>query len=159
MATPHRLSRTLQNSLGAEDADIMVDWMNQPDALHASTRLEMAERHHEGRGDIAALRQEMRSEFADVRAEMRAEFADVRAEMRAEFADVRGEMRSEFADIRTEIRVGFADMTKTIDIGLARIETSFAKSHADFMKWTLGFWVISLATVVGAVIALSRPAH
>jgi hypothetical protein len=66
-------------------------------------------------------------------------------ELRADLAEVRQEMNSGFADVRQEMRVGFARLD-------AKLEAKFA----DFMKWTLGFWVASLITYVGAIVALAN---
>ena len=38
----------------------------------------------------------------------------------------------------------------------ADMDAAAAKRHADFMKWTLGFWAVSLVTLVGAIAGLAQ---
>ena len=112
MSAPHKLSRKLQETLGSEASDAMIDWMN-----HTDQRLD----------------------------ELHAELVEFRSEVRADFAELRQEMDAKFSAVREEMRVGFAN-----------VETSAAQRHADFVKWTLGFWVLSLATLAGTIIGLSN---
>lgn len=104
----------------------MVDWMNRTD-----------ENFNELRRDMAEFRQTVRADFAELRQEMNGKFAELREEMNTKFADV---------------HVGFA----RIDAKFAAMETAAAQRHADFMKWTLGFWAASLVTYVGAIVALAK---
>src|SRR5205823_6215166 len=76
MPTPPKLSRKLQETLGNEAGDAMVEWMNQSDANHDDLRQEL-------HADIVELRHEMHVGFADVRAEMRVGFARVDAKFAA----------------------------------------------------------------------------
>jgi hypothetical protein len=112
MSAPHKLSRKLQETLGPEASDAMIDWMNQTDARHE---------------------------------QLHAELAEFRSEVRADLAELRREMDAKLGALREEMRVGFA-----------KVEISAAQRHADFMKWTLGFWVLSLATLAGTIIGLSN---
>ena len=126
MPAPNKVARKLGESLGSEAGDAMVDWMN---GVEENTR--------ELRADIAELRQAM-----DVR------FADLRQEMNTRFAGMHGEMRAGFASVDAK----FAAMNAKF----AEMDAGAAKRHADFMKWTLGFWAVSLVTLVGALAALAR---
>jgi hypothetical protein len=36
------------------------------------------------------------------------------------------------------------------------MDAAAAKRHADFMKWTLGFWAVSRVTLVGAIAGLAQ---
>jgi hypothetical protein len=83
---------------------------------------------------------------------LRREIAELRLEVRADIAELRQETQSEASRLREEMRVGFAN----VDAKFAAAETAAAQRHADFMKWTLRFWVISLATLVGSIVAFSR---
>jgi hypothetical protein len=83
---------------------------------------------------------------------MRADFAELRQEMHAEFARVRQEMseglgiaRRETSEVRQEVRVGLANLEKTM-----------AQRHSEFLRWMVGFWLLSLVTLVGSVVALAR---
>lgn len=79
--------------------------------------------------------------------ELRRELAEFRQTVRADFAELRQEMNAKFADVQQEMRVGFAQ----VDAKFAAAEAGAARRHADFMKWTLGFWAASLVTLVGAI--------
>jgi hypothetical protein len=73
-------------------------------------------------------------------------------ELHADIAELRQEMNVKFADVREEMRVGFARM----DAKFAGLDAKLDAKFADFMKWTLGFWVASLITYVGAIVALAN---
>jgi predicted nucleic acid-binding Zn-ribbon protein len=88
----------------------------------------------------------------DSNRELRADFAELRQEMNVRFAELRQEMNTRFAETREEMRSGFAK----IDARFAALDATIAERHADFMKWTLGFWAVSLVTLVGAIAALGR---
>jgi hypothetical protein len=84
--------------------------------------------------------------------EVRADIAELKHETDVRFADLKQEMNVRFAEFRAEMRTGFAN----VDTKFAMAEAAAAKRHADFMKWTLGFWAVSLVTLVGAIATLSR---
>jgi hypothetical protein len=73
-------------------------------------------------------------------------------ELHGDIAELRQEMNAKFADLREEMRVGFA----RIDAKFAAMDAKFESKFAEFMKWTLGFWVVSLLTYVGALVALAK---
>lgn len=84
--------------------------------------------------------------------ELRSALTEFRHTVRADLAELRQEMNTRIADLREEMRVGFAKM----DAKFSASETAAAQRHADFMKWTLGFWAASLVTYVGAIVALAK---
>jgi hypothetical protein len=163
MPVPHKLTRRLQETLGSEAGDAMVDWLNNSDADRDELRHELGDFRQSTRADFAEVRQEMRAQAADLRQEMaalsgelRQEMAALGGELRQEMAALGGELRQEMAalggELRLEMRVGFAH----VDAKFAASEAAAAKRHEEFMRWTLGFWVVSLATVIGALIGFSR---
>lgn len=119
MPAPNKVARKLNESLGPEAGDAMVDWMNEAE---------------------------------ETSRELRADIAELRQEMNVRFAELRGEMNTRFAESREEMRSGFAH----VDAKFAAMDAASAKRHADFMKWTMGFWAVSLVTLVGAIATLSR---
>ena len=152
MPTPHRLSRKLNEMLGPEAADAMVDWMNQADGNIADLRRDMSEFRQEVRADFAELRQEVHAEFARFREEMTTGLSSVREEMTTGLGSVREEMTTGLGSVREEMRVGFA----RIDAKFSAADTAAAQRHADFLKWTVGFWLVSLATLIGSIAAFAR---
>ena len=126
MPVPNKVARKFNELLGSEAADAMAAWMNG-----------IEEDSRQVRADIAELRQETAVQFADLRQEMNTRF---------EAINIR------FAEQRQEMRVGFAN----VDAKFATMDAAASKRHADFMKWTLGFWAVSLVTLVGAIATLAR---
>jgi hypothetical protein len=88
---------------------------------------------------------ELRADISELQHKTLVEFAQLRQETTVRFAELRSEMNTRFAELREETRSGFA-----------AAEATGAKRHADFMKWTMGFWAVSLVTLVGAIATLSR---
>lgn len=84
--------------------------------------------------------------------ELRADIAELRQAMDVRFSDLRQEMNTRFAGLHGEMRAGFA----SVDAKFAAMDAAAAQRHADFMKWTMGFWAVSLMTLVGAVAALAK---
>jgi hypothetical protein len=82
MQTPHKLSRKLNEVLGNEAADAMVDWLNETDSQIGQLRQELAVFRAEVRADFAELRQEMDSRFAAIDVK----FAGFEAKFDARFA-------------------------------------------------------------------------
>ena len=83
-------------------------------------------------------------------------------ELHADIAELRQEMNVKFADVREEMRVGFAKVDARFGALEVKMDAKFAAQDAkldtkfaEFMKWTLGFWVASLITYVGAIVALA----
>lgn len=154
VTVPQRLTRKLQQTLGADATEDLVNLLNAAELR---------------RRDLADWREGTRAEFADFRAGMRAEFAEFRAEMRAEFADFRGEMRAERASMRDEWRGEIAALfeRQRAETGAAfqRLHSEIAnvrQDHvtlsarveqvkSDLMKWSFLFWV----GAVGAIAALA----
>jgi hypothetical protein len=130
MPAPHTLSRQLQHALGDVGADAMVDWMNQADAQDAAIRQ-----------GIGALRSDIKADTAEFRHRTETEFVTLRAEMRVQFAEIHTKFDAKFADINATLAIH---------------EAASTKRHADFMKWTLGLWAVSLITMVAAIAGLAR---
>ena len=127
---PNKVARKLNESLGSEAGDAMVDWMN---GVEENTR-------------------ELRADISELQHKTKVEFTELRQEMNTRFAELGQEMNTRFADQRQEMQIGFAN----VDAKFAAMEAAAAKRHADFMKWTLGFWAASLVTLLGAMATLAR---
>jgi ribosomal protein L29 len=170
MPVPHHLSRKFQDTLGTEASDAMTDWMNEVDTQFAEVRREIAELRVDMRADMAelrhgvhreitTLREEVHREIATLLGEVRGEVTTLRQDMTKQFADVDArfaEVKVEFADVRQEMRVGFAQVNAKMDTRFTASEAAAERRHADFMKWTMGFWAASLITMMGGLAALAR---
>ncbi len=115
MAVPNRLVRKLNDMLGAEASDDMIDWMGRVEDSIRGLRQDLAEFRTHVDGRFAAI---------DAR------FASVDAR----FQTLEGRMEAKFA----------------------AAEAAAAQRHADFMKWTMGFWAASLITMVASIYAFAR---
>src|SRR5688572_557608 len=105
------------------------------------------------------LSESLGSEAADAMVDWMNGTEERTRELSADIAELRQEMNTRFADLREEMRVGFANVDSkfaAMDGKFAAMDAAAAKRHADFMKWTLGFWAVSLVTLVGAIATLSR---
>lgn len=148
MPAPNRLTRKLNEILGSDAGDAMADWMNRAD-----------ESAHELHGELHGFRQEVRADFAELRQEMHAEFARVRQEMNDGLSSVRQDMNDGLASVRRDLTDGLAIAhreTAEVRIGLANLEKASAQRHAEFLRWMIGFWLLSLVTLIGSMVALAR---
>jgi hypothetical protein len=133
MAVPNKVARKFNDLLGSEAADAMAGWMNG-----------IEENSRQLRADIAELRQETAVHIAELRQDMNTRFEAI---------------NTRFSEQREEMRVGFANVDAkfaVMDAKFATMDAAASKRHADFMRWTLGFWAVSLVTLVGAIATLSR---
>lgn len=153
------LSRKLYDTLGHEDAEAMVDWMQ-----HVETqRSELRELN-----DLNFARVDSR--FGEARTELDARFGDLRAEMDLRFAQVdarldamRTELDSRFGALRAEmdlrfarVDTRFAELRDEMHTGFATLESKIDRRFADLIKWSFVFWVGSTVTLVAALAALGR---
>jgi len=65
-------------------------------------------------------------------------------------------LRHELSEFRQTMRADFAELRQEMNAKFAVMESAAERRHADFMKWTMGFWALSLVTYVGAVVALAK---
>ncbi|MGH7639000.1 MAG: hypothetical protein ACREOK_15225 [Gemmatimonadaceae bacterium] len=100
MSVPQRLSRRLQQALGTEAAEDLVNLLNGVELQ---------------RSEFRAFRESMRADFAEFRESMRAEFAEDRKAIRAELTAFRTELqatRLETAALSSRIGDVKADLMK-----------------------------------------------
>lgn len=65
-------------------------------------------------------------------------------------------LEARLGEVGAELRTQLADLRRDMETGFARLETRIEQRTADIMKWSFVFWVGSVATLVGALAALSR---
>lgn len=136
MAISAELSRKLYETLGDEAANAMVDWMHRVDAQRAELR-ELNE--------LTTSRLDARFDQVDARFD----------QVDARFEQV--DRRFEQVDRRFEqVDRRFERLETQLHEGLARVEIAMERTRSDVIKWAFGFWLGSLVTVVGALVALAR---
>ena len=64
-------------------------------------------------------------------------------------------LRRQIAEFRQTVRADFAELRQEMNGKFSALEVSLAQRHSDFMKWTLGFWAISLITLIGAILGFA----
>ncbi len=130
MAVPNRLIRKLNEALGAEASDDMVNWIGETDTVGS----------------------ELRRDVAQLRHEMNARFDAANARFDALQADIDGRFAATAASVDSK----FAVLEAKMDARFAAAEAAAAQRHSEFMRWTMGFWAASLATMVASIFALAR---
>jgi len=137
MPVTAKLSRKFYDTLGDEVANELVDWLNAVDLSYRSEFRDLFETHF-GRFEARLAQQtvELRAEFgaklAALEGRMVRQFAEVRAEMDAKLAALEGRMVRQFADV----------------------DTRLASFEARLIRWMFTFWIGTVLTTVGAMIAL-----
>jgi len=121
-----KLSKRFYDVLGEDVANELVDWFNAVDLTYRADLRELNELNF-GRFD-AKLEQRL----AELRAELREAIAQLRADLRQEIAEVRLEFRTELQQVRAEVQ----------------------QVRSDLLRWMFGFWVTTLLTMAGLLIAL-----
>ena len=174
---PKKLSRKLDEVLGREASEEMSDWMDDVDRrneeLRQETRADIAEFRHAMQASFDAVLQEMRLGFARIDTR----FAEMDTKFSTRFAEMDAKVDTGFANVDTR----FAEMDAKIDTGFAKVDTRFAdvsakvdtrfgemdakvarevaERNTELLKWAIGFWVTSLLTIAGTVVAVARLVH
>ena len=139
-----KLSRRLDEVLGSEAAEVMVDWMQRVDS---------------GRNELREL-----NELNFARLESRFAAIDTRfAAVDARFAavDARFEALDKKLDAAIEVlndRIGASatELRLEMQAGFARMETMMARNTLTLTRWALGAWLASLIAIVGTLVAVAR---
>jgi hypothetical protein len=87
----------------------------------------------------ADLRELNELNFARFDGKLEQRLAELRAELRQEIAELRAELGGEIAELRTEMRTGLHGL------------------RADLLRWMFGFWVTTVLTLGGLMVALRGP--
>ncbi len=133
MPVTARLSKRLYDVLGEDVANELVDWFNAVDLTYRSDLRELNELN------FARFDAKLEQRLAELRAELREEMAELRAELRGEMAELRAELRGEMGELRTEFRTGLHAL------------------RADLIRWMFGFWITTVLTLAGLMVALRGP--
>jgi len=140
----YRLFKRLEQTLGADDANTLMEhlppvgWSDVAtkvdlDHLHAATQADLAE----VRGDVAQLLGATRADIA----ELRGDIALLRTTTQADTAQLRTTMESEFSQVRSDICQLGERMTMHVDTALAQgLHRQFvqliASTAAMFAIWS-----------------------
>ncbi len=151
----YRLFKRLEQTLGADDANTLMEhlppvgWSDVAtkvdlDHLHAATQADLAE----VRGDVAQLLGATRADIAELRGDIallrtttQADTAQLRTTTQADTAQLRTTMASEFSQVRSDICQLGERMTMHVDTALAQgLHRQFvqliASTAAMFAIWS-----------------------
>jgi len=151
----------LYETLGDEAADEMMGWMHGVDAQRAELR-ELNELNF-ARIDERFKRVDIRFDAVDTRFDavdarfdaMESRLAAVERRLDARMDGIEARMD------KIEARMGgfeekLAALAIQMEKGFAGLEAKIDQRTADIMKWSFVFWVGSVLTITGALVALSR---
>ncbi|MBA3259721.1 MAG: hypothetical protein H0T68_09680 [Gemmatimonadales bacterium] len=127
-----KLSKRCYDVLGEDVANELVDWFNAVDLTYRADLRELNELN------FARFDAKLEQRLAELRAELRQELAELRVELKQDIADLRAELKQDIAGSRSESRAGFQEV------------------RADLIRWMFGFWVTTLLTLAGLMVALHR---
>jgi hypothetical protein len=87
---------------------------------------------------------------ADLRELNELNFARFDAKLEQRIADLRAEFRQSVAELRAEFRQSSAELR-------AELRTELHSLRIEILRWMFGFWVTTLVTLAGLMLALNRP--
>ena len=74
----------------------------------------------------------------------------------AGFGELEARLRAELQAGQARTDSSVADLRRDMELGFARVEMKVEQRTADIMRWSFAFWVGSVLTITGALVALSR---
>ena len=149
-----KLSRRLYETLGDEAADEMVGWMHGVDAQRAELR-ELNELNF-ARIDERFKRVDIRFDAVDTRFDaLESRLASVERRLDARMDGIEARMGKIEARLDT-FEARLTALAIQMEKGFAGLEAKIDQRTADIMKWSFVFWVGSVLTITGALVALSR---
>jgi DNA anti-recombination protein RmuC len=158
-----KLSKRFYDVLGEDVANELVDWFNAVDLTYRADLRELNELNF-ARFDakleqrLAELRAELREGLGELRAELREELAELRAEMREELAKLRAELKQEIAGLRAELNQEIpglrAELKQEIAGSRSESRSGLHELRAELIKWMFGFWITTILTLAGLMVAL-----
>jgi DNA anti-recombination protein RmuC len=146
-----RLSKRFYDVLGEDVANELVDWFNAVDLTYRADLRELNELN------FARFDAKLEQRLAELRAELRQEIAELRTELRQEIAVLRTELRQEIAELRQEIaesRQEIAELRQELIGSRGESRSGLHGLRADLIKWMFGFWVTTVLTPAGLIMAL-----
>jgi DNA anti-recombination protein RmuC len=130
MPVTAKLSKRFYDVLGEDVANELVDWFNAVDLTYRADLRELNELN------FARFDAKLEQRLAELRAELRQEMAELRATLKQELAELRAEQKQELAELRAEQKQELAQL------------------RADLIRWMFGFWITTLMTLAGLMVAL-----
>lgn len=137
MAIPQRLVQKLQQNLGIEAAEDLMEWIQEVQALRA---------------DVNGLRTDVSQLRTDV-GQLRTDVNDIRAGLGEVKLDMTG-LRQEMQVFRLEFRAEFAEFRTDIKDALHAMDAKVGDVKSDLMKWSFVFWtgsVLAIAALAGVL--------
>ena len=75
---------------------------------------------------------------------------------RADIAELRHETRADIAELRHQMETGLLQVREEIRVGFANVDARLGRQGFEIMKRAFGFWIASLAMLVGAIAAFFK---
>ncbi len=144
MPVTAKLSKRFYDVLGEDVANELVDWFNAVDLTYRADLRELNELN------FARFDAKLEQRLAELRAELRQEIVELRTELKQDIAGLRTELKQEIAELRQEI----AELRQEFIGSRAESRSGLHALRADLIKWMFGFWVTTVLTLAGLMVAL-----
>ena len=104
----HRLYERLGETIGVEEADILMELLPPTSWDQISTTQQVDNLGTDLRSEMSTLSSALRTEMADLRTDLQSEMANLRSELRTDMSTLSSELRTEMAGLRGDIELGMA---------------------------------------------------
>jgi hypothetical protein len=125
-----KLSKRFYDVLGEDVANELVDWFNAVDLTY--------------RNDLRELNE---LNFARFDAKLEQRLVELRGELRQSLAQLRAELRQDIASSRLE-------MGQQLSTEIHELRTGMQQMRVELLRWMFGFWVTTLVSLAGLMLAL-----
>ena len=134
-----KLSRKFYDTFGEDIANELVEWFNQVDATY--------------RADLRELN-ELNFQRFDAKLEQR--IGEVRGEIRQLGTELRAEMKQNVGVLEAKLDRGLAEVRADMGLLGSQLDKRLAELRAELIRRMFLFWVGTVVSVGGLVVALTR---
>ena len=107
--------------------------------------------------ELVALLNTMDSTYlAELRQLNELNYSRFESKLEQRVAELRAEFKTGFVELRAELGTGHATLRAELGTGQAKLATDIEAVRADLMKWMVGFFVPTILSIIGVLVAVLR---
>ncbi|MFZ4519343.1 MAG: hypothetical protein ACOYOP_13200 [Microthrixaceae bacterium] len=151
--TRYRLYKKLEATLGADDANTLMEHLPPVGWADVATKTDLDHLRAVTGADIDGLRTELKADIESVRVAVKADIDGLRTEMKADIDGLRTEMKADIDGLRTEMQAFTTGGLEQLEVRMdLKWEAALARTaHSLFIQM-----IASTAALMGVAVAVNQ---